>query len=74
VRGTLELQPISTAFGVAVTTSGAPRYRLVAEVSGLPAAITLGRYSTYVAWAYTVTMDSASNLGVVHNGTNSASA
>ena len=67
-RGTLELQPITGPFGVAVTVAGAPRYRLVAHVTGLPAPARLGRYTTYVAWAYTVTMDSAINLGVVHNG------
>lgn len=68
VRGTLELEPVTGPFGVAVTPAGAPRYRLVARVTGLPAPATLGRYTTYVAWAYTVTMDSAINLGVVRNG------
>jgi suppressor of ftsI len=68
VRGTLELQPVTGAFGVAVTAAGAPRYRLVARVTGLPAPTRLGRYTTYVAWAYTVTMDSAINLGVIENG------
>src|SRR2546423_905181 len=68
ISGTLELQPVSGPFGVAVTPAGAPKYRLVAHVTGLPASATLGRYETYVAWAYTVTMDSAIKLGVVHNG------
>jgi FtsP/CotA-like multicopper oxidase with cupredoxin domain len=68
IAGTLELQPVSNAFGAAVTPAGAPRYRLVARVSGLPAPSALGRYAAYVAWAYTVTMDSARNLGVVRNG------
>ena len=68
MRGTLELQPVTGPFGVAVTAAGAPRYRLVAHVTGLPAPARLGRYTSYVAWAYTVTMDSAINLGVVGNG------
>ena len=67
-HGTLELEPVTGPFGVAVTGAGAPRYRLVAQVTGLPAPARLGRYTTYVAWAYSVTMDSAINLGVVRNG------
>ena len=54
-----------------MTPDGAPRYRLVAHIDSLPAPRTLGRYATYVAWAYTVTMDSAKKLGVVHNGATS---
>ncbi len=68
VGGTLELQPVTGPFGVAVTATGAPRYHLIARVTGLPAPSRLGRYTTYVAWAYTVTMDSVVKLGVVHNG------
>jgi suppressor of ftsI len=68
ISGALELEPVTGPFGVAVTVGGAPRYRLLARVTGLPAPSTLGPYATYVAWAYTVTMDSAINLGVVHNG------
>ena len=67
-RGTLELEPVTGPFGVAVTANGAPRYRLVSHVTGLPAPARTGPYTTYVAWAYTVTMDSAINLGVVRNG------
>ena len=68
VSGSLELQPVLGPFGVAVTREGTPRYRLVAYVQGLPAPGSLGAFTTYVAWAYTVTMDSAINLGVVRNG------
>ena len=67
-RGILELEPVAGPFGVAVTPAGAPRYRLVALVTGLPQPARLGHYTSYVAWAYTVTMDSAINLGVVRNG------
>src|SRR2546423_1141322 len=68
IGGTLELQPLPGPFGATVTPSGAPRYRLVAYVTGLPTPSRLGPYSAYVAWAYTVTMDSVLNLGVVRNG------
>jgi suppressor of ftsI len=68
IAGTLELQPVAGVSGVEVTVDGAPRYRLVARISGLPKASSLGAYTGYVAWAYTVTMDSAIKLGVVRNG------
>ena len=68
ISGTLELQPVSGPFGVAVTPAGAPKYRLLAHVTGLPVPGTLGRYESYVAWAYTVTLDSVIKLGIVHNG------
>ena len=63
ITGTLELLPVVGPFGTAVTPNGSPRYRLVARVDGLPR-----RAGAYVAWAYTVTMDSAINLGAVRNG------
>jgi len=68
VSGTLELQPISSPFGATVTRDGAPRYRVVARIAGLPDAARFGAATTYVAWAYTITMDSAINLGAVRNG------
>src|SRR5256885_13226366 len=68
IHGSVELQPINTPFGVAVTSNGAPRYRLVAQIAGLPAPRTLGAYKAYVAWAYTITMDSAIKVGVVGDG------
>ncbi|MFL5615847.1 MAG: multicopper oxidase family protein [Gemmatimonadaceae bacterium] len=68
IHGSVELQPINTAFGVAVTLNGAPRYQLIAHITGLPAPRTIGAYKSYVAWAYTITMDSAIKLGVVQNG------
>jgi FtsP/CotA-like multicopper oxidase with cupredoxin domain len=41
---------------------------LLAEVTGLPDPKSLGNYSAYVAWGYTLAMDSAVKLGPVHNG------
>lgn len=66
--GVLELRPIATPFGVAVTADGRPRYRLATVIRGLPAPSTLGRYRTYVAWISTLSLDSVVNLGAVHNG------
>ena len=69
ISGTLELQPIPGIFGASVTPNGAPRYRLIARVKGLPKPAKFGASTTYIAWAYTVTLDSAIKLGVVRNGT-----
>src|SRR5687768_11214936 len=66
--GIIHLRPIPTPFGVAVLPDGRPRYRLVATISGLPEPRTLGEFGTYVAWAYTVALDSAVKLGPVTNG------
>jgi FtsP/CotA-like multicopper oxidase with cupredoxin domain len=64
----LELQPLPTPFDVSVTVDGRPRQRLIATIAGLPAPRTLGNYSTYMAWAYTLSLDSAVKLGPVTNG------
>ncbi|MDQ6886178.1 MAG: multicopper oxidase domain-containing protein [Gemmatimonadota bacterium] len=64
----LELTPVSTPFGVSVTVDGHPRQRLAAAIAGLPDPHTLGDYSVYVAWAYTLTLADVVKLGVVANG------
>jgi suppressor of ftsI len=51
-----------------VHADGRPRYRLVASIAGLPPPQSLGEYTAYVAWAYTLSLDSAVKLGVVRNG------
>ncbi len=68
VTAVVELAPIASPFGVAVDIDGKARYALIAEVSGLPGAHTLGDYTTYVAWAYTLTLDQPIRLGEVRNG------
>jgi suppressor of ftsI len=66
--GVLELRPVPGPFGATVTASGAPRYLLVATIAGLPPTSSLGNYKAYVAWSFSVTMDSATKLGEVRNG------
>jgi suppressor of ftsI len=68
VTGVIALLPVQSPFGVAVTVDGRPRYRLSATIAGLPPASALGAFRTYVAWAYTLSLDSAVKLGVVTNG------
>jgi FtsP/CotA-like multicopper oxidase with cupredoxin domain len=68
VSAIVELAPIATPFGIAVTREGRPRYHLIATIAGLPDPSTLGAYRAYVAWAYTLSMDSTFRLGNVRNG------
>ncbi|MDQ6831724.1 MAG: multicopper oxidase family protein [Gemmatimonadota bacterium] len=68
VSGTIALLPVHSPFGVAVTVDGRVRYRLSATIAGLPAPKSLGPYTVYIAWAYTIALDSAVKLGVVGNG------
>ncbi len=68
--GMMELRPVRSPFGVAVTPDGRLRTRIVLHVSSLPRPDSLGPYRRYVAWAYTITMDEELRLGVVTNGRN----
>src|ERR1051326_858634 len=69
VSASITLRPVASPFGVAATVDGRPRYHLSATISGLPEPRSLGNYGVYVAWAYTLTLDSAVKLGPVTNGT-----
>ena len=66
--GSIALQPVASPFGIAATVDGRPRYHLVADIAGLPDPQSLGAYSAYVAWGYTLGLDSAVKLGAVRNG------
>lgn len=66
--GEIALQPIPSPFGIAVRADGRPRYHLIADIAGLPEPRSLGNFTTYVAWGYTLAMDSAVKLGPVRNG------
>jgi hypothetical protein len=57
-------------FGLAVTEDGRARYKIQIVAAGLPAASSLGPYSTYVAWAATPELTAWVRLGTVINGTN----
>jgi suppressor of ftsI len=63
----LELDPVPSPFGTAVTRDGLPRYRVAITVANLP--LTKGATPpTYVAWITTLDLDSTVKLGVVHAG------
>ncbi|MGH7713256.1 MAG: multicopper oxidase family protein, partial [Gemmatimonadaceae bacterium] len=67
-RGAMQLAPIVTPFGVSVDSAGHPRVRLTLTIEGLPRPASLGAYTAYVAWAYSLTMDREHRLGMVGNG------
>lgn len=67
-RGAMQLVPIVTPFGVSVDSAGRQRNRLTLRISGLPRAAALGGYTTYIAWAYSLSMDNEYRLGEVRNG------
>ena len=66
--GILQVLAVRSPFGLSIAADGRPRQRLVATVAGLPDPHTLGAATVYVAWAYTLNLDSAARLGVVTNG------
>ena len=68
-RGTIQLRPVPNPFGVAVRSDGRPRYRLIATFDSLTPPESLGAYATYLAWAYTLSLDTVIKLGPVRNGT-----
>ena len=68
IAGSIALLPASSPFGAAVDRDGRPVVRLAATISGLPAPSALGPFRAYVAWAYTLSLDSAVKLGEVRNG------
>jgi FtsP/CotA-like multicopper oxidase with cupredoxin domain len=66
--GTVELGHVPGPFTVAVTAAGFPRHRLALEVSGLPGPSSLGKFTTYVAWAAPPAMHPVRRLAEVGNG------
>lgn len=68
VSGEVELGHPVDPFTVAVTVDGRIRYAPTLTLEGLPAASSLGPYTTYVAWVATPVMYPVVRLGVVTNG------
>ncbi len=64
----MQLTPVVSPFGVAVDSAGRQRIRLTLTIQGLPRPAALGGYTTYVAWAYSLSMDGERRLGEVRNG------
>jgi hypothetical protein len=68
-RAKAELMYAHSPFGIAVTPDGRALYDIKLTTSGLPEPSTLGRYTTYVAWASTPDLKQWAKLGKVTNGT-----
>jgi hypothetical protein len=64
----MQLTPVVSPFGIAVDSAGRQRQRLTLVIEGLPSPASLGPYTAYVAWAYSLSMDQEHRLGVVHAG------
>jgi hypothetical protein len=56
-------------FGVALTQDGHARYDIQVTAADLPAPSSLGKFTTYVAWAVSSDLSAWSKLGTVSNGT-----
>lgn len=67
-RGSARLVYAPSPYGVAVTAEGVASFDVQLEVSGLPAASSLGAFTTYVAWAASTDLSHWDRLGVVGNG------
>jgi suppressor of ftsI len=72
--GHVELGRTPGPFTVDASPDGHLRYTPTITLRGLAAPSSLGRYSTYIAWVATPTMDVVRRLGVVTNGRTTLSA
>ena len=69
--GTARIYRPWSPFGVSVTATGHHRHSLALRLTDLPDPAALGPYSSLVAWAAPLTLDSLVNLGAVFEGENS---
>ena len=67
--GVARLIPPSSPFGIAVSPAGEQLYDVEFTLTSLPDAASLGRYSTFVAWATTPQLHPVIRLGEVRRGT-----
>jgi len=66
--GAIELKPVMSPFGVSVTTDGRYQYDATATVKNLPAANSMGNFTTWVLWVATPSLDKIRNLGAITPG------
>jgi FtsP/CotA-like multicopper oxidase with cupredoxin domain len=67
--GTARLVPPSSPFGIAVTRAGEPQHDVLLTLRDLPEPSTLGRFTTFIAWALTLQLQPFVKLGEVREGT-----
>jgi hypothetical protein len=66
--GAIELKPVMSPFGVSVTVDGRYQYDATASVKNLPAATSMGNFTTWVLWVATPSLDKVRNLGSITPG------
>ena len=67
--GTIQLKPVMSPFGIAVTADGRGIFDATTTVKGLPDPASLGpQFNTYVLWVASPSLDQVRNLGPVSNG------
>lgn len=66
--GRARLAYAPSPFGITVTPDGHAVYDVRMAIDGLPAANSLGAFTTYVAWAATIDLSRWVRLGEVSNG------
>lgn len=62
-HGLVQLRPVVSPFGIAVTTDGHQRFDASLRAEGLPAPGSLGPYTTYVAWVAKSDLEGLRPLG-----------
>jgi FtsP/CotA-like multicopper oxidase with cupredoxin domain len=67
-RGTAELRPVPTPFGLAMYPDGSPRWNVAFALDSLPEPGSLGAFTTFVAWAVTPSLNAEVKLGTVAEG------
>lgn len=65
--GMIELKPVMSPFGLALTAEGRTIYDATVTVKNLPDPSSLGGYQTYVVWLATPSLDQIRNLGPITN-------
>jgi len=66
--GTIQLRPVMSPFGIAVTPEGRGVFEATTTVKNLPEAATLGaQFNNYVLWVASPSLDQIRNLGAIIN-------
>ena len=65
--GTIELKPVMSPFGLAVTAQGQPIFDATVVVKNLPEPGSLGDYQSFVVWLASPSLDQMMSLGAITN-------
>lgn len=66
--GNIQLKPVMSPFGLALTAEGRGIFEATTTVKNLPDAASLGTFNTYVLWVASPSLDQVRNLGPITNG------